>query len=105
VELPDSDDRHVLAAAIKGGCQLIVTFNLADFPADTLAPHSVAAMHPDAFLSSLCATDAASVIAAAARVRIRLVNPPMTAADYLSALARGDLPLTAQALDPLRDRI
>jgi predicted nucleic acid-binding protein len=105
VELPDPDDRHVLAAAIKGGCQLIVTFNLADFPADALAPHSVAAMHPDAFLSWLCAADPAPVIAAAARVRVRLVNPPMSPADYLSALARGALPLTAQALDPFRDQI
>jgi hypothetical protein len=62
-------------------------------------------MHPDAFLSWLCAADPAPVIAAAARVRVRLVNPPMSPADYLSALARGALPLTAQALDPFRDQI
>lgn len=37
--------------------------------------------------------------------RVRLVNPPMSPADYLSALARGALPLTAQALDPFRDQI
>jgi predicted nucleic acid-binding protein len=105
LQLPDVDDRHVLAAAIKGKCQVILTFNLAHFPADALAPHKLVAMHPDAFLSTLCTADPAPVISAAARVRARLTRPPMSTADYLFALTQGLLPETARALAPFQDQI
>lgn len=50
IHLPDPDDRHVVAAAIRCGAQAIVTFNLKDFPADRLAPYNIEARHPDDFL-------------------------------------------------------
>jgi PIN domain-containing protein len=105
LRLPDANDRHVLAAAIKSGCQLILTFNVADFPPSALAPHNLAAVHPDAFLSTLCTADTGPIVAAAARIRARLVNPPLSPADYLSNLAQRDLRLTAQALRPLEDQV
>lgn len=57
--LPDPDDRHVLAAAIHSGAGLIVTFNLMDFPLESVAPHGVEARHPDELFSELLVRKAA----------------------------------------------
>ena len=74
--LPDVDDRHVLAGAIHGGASVIVTVNLRDFPAATLAPHGIEAQHPDAFVRSLIEDEAETVVAAVAEHRAALTNPP-----------------------------
>ena len=50
LELPVPEDRHVLAAAIKCYAQIIVTINLKDFPAESLDPYGIEAMHPDEFI-------------------------------------------------------
>lgn len=50
LDLPDPNDRHVLAAAIKCGADLILTFNLDDFPEHTLGGYGIGACHPDQFL-------------------------------------------------------
>ena len=52
LELPDPNDRHALAAAIVGRCDVIVTRNLRHFPEETLAYYGTDALHPDDFLSS-----------------------------------------------------
>ena len=57
--LPDPDDRHVLAAAIESGAQVIVTKNLKDFPVGVLEPHGITARHPDTFLRELHGTQPA----------------------------------------------
>lgn len=49
----DPKDRHVLAAAVAAGSELIVTFNLDDFPAEACEPLGVEAIHPDDFLIDL----------------------------------------------------
>ncbi|MDX2082075.1 MAG: PIN domain-containing protein [Terrimicrobiaceae bacterium] len=46
----DLEDRHVLAAAIRGNCPLILTFNLKHFPAESLQPWSICASHPQDYL-------------------------------------------------------
>ena len=98
LSLPDPDDRHVLAAAIHGGAGVIVTSNLGDFPAAALALHAITAQTPDAFVLGLLTADAETVTAALAADRADLVNPPLSAEQYLDVLARGGLPQSAAAL-------
>jgi len=46
----DEKDRHVVAAAVHGGAQTIVTLNLRHFRPEHLQPWGVAALHPQSFL-------------------------------------------------------
>lgn len=50
LHLPDPNDRHVLAAAIRGKADVIVTANLRDFPANVLGQFGIEPQHPDAFI-------------------------------------------------------
>ncbi len=52
LSLPDKDDRHVLAAAIRCGADSIVTFNIKDFPKSSLEPYGIEALHLDEFVLS-----------------------------------------------------
>ncbi|CBJ34601.1 PIN domain-containing protein [Ralstonia solanacearum] len=100
--LPDPGDRHVLAAAIRCGASVIVTFNQKDFPEAALAPFGIEAQHPDEFVDNLFDLDAAAIVAAARRQRAHLVNPPMETDRYLEMLLRQGLVQTAKALGTYR---
>lgn len=56
-------DRHVLAAAICGGCSVILTFNLEDFKPEHLQEHNVCAVHPEDYLVTLYELEPQQVIA------------------------------------------
>jgi hypothetical protein len=66
LELPDPADIHVLAAAIAAGAEILLTFNLRDFPVRRLAAHGIALRHPDGFLWELY-SDAPEVVGSAIR--------------------------------------
>lgn len=53
LHLPDENDIHVLAVAIAGSADAILTFNSADFPRHVLAAEGVARREPDGFLWEL----------------------------------------------------
>jgi len=103
--LPDADDRHVLAAAIRAGAGVIVTFNLKDFPKEVLQPHGVEAQHPDEFIGHLIDLDADAVCAAVRKQRESLKKPPKSVEEFLSAPAFGMLPKTLAYLRTMADRI
>ena len=84
LSLPDPDDRHVLAAAIRVKAEVIVTFNLKDFSPRALADYNIEAQHPDDFLFSLFATAPGPVCAVVKGQRESLRNPPKTAEELLS---------------------
>ena len=100
--LPDPDDRHVLAAAIRAGAAVIVTFNLKDFPPETLARFDIEAQHPDDFVVSLLDQAPGMVCAAFKRQRESLRSPPKTAQELLATLESQGL---TQSVSRLREFI
>lgn len=96
--LPDPNDRHVLAAAIRAGVDVLLTFNLDDFPADVLGKYGIEALHPDDFLTSQLELAPHLVCTAAKRQRESLKNPPLTVEQYLASLERQGLAQTVSAL-------
>jgi predicted nucleic acid-binding protein len=98
--LPDPDDRHVLAAAIRSGADVIVTFNLKHFPEEALTPFGIEAQHPDDFLCFQLDLAPHIVCAAAKRQRESLKNPPKTVEEYLASLERQGLAQTVSMLRP-----
>lgn len=96
--LPDPNDRHVLAAAIRCSASVIVTFNEKDFPASQLAPFGVEAQHPDAFVEYLFDLDPAAVVNAAQKQRSNLANPTLEVDRFLDILRKQGLVQTVRAL-------
>ena len=101
LELPDPDDRHVLAAAIISEAKIIVTFNLKDFPESILAKYGIAAQHPDVFVGDLIERYPQQILQAVDTILDRLKNPRQTFTNHLETLANQGL-LNSVAL--LRDR-
>ena len=85
--LPDPEDRHVLAAAIQTGADLIVTQNLKHFPALTLEKHGIEALTPDALLCRLLDFEPSATRLALEKLRLSFRNPPFDQARLLSRLA------------------
>lgn len=97
LDLPDPDDRHVLAAALRCHADIIVTFNLKDFPAAILGPLGIEPQHPDTFVRHTLDLDPVALVAVR-HCRASLKNPSVSASDYLSTLDRSGLPETATFL-------
>lgn len=100
LELPDADDRHVLAAAIEAEAGMILTWNLRDFPEAVLASHGLRAATPDELLSGLIQDHREEMIAVLREARLSLKQPPLTAAEYLVTLRSQGLTRTCALLEP-----
>ncbi len=99
LDLPDPDDRHVLAAAIVGRCDVIVTQNLKDFPQVVVASYGIETQHPDDFLLNHLNLFPGLFCTAVHKIRGRLKNPPYSVEDYLATLTRQGLVATVSELE------
>lgn len=89
--LPDSNDRHVLAAAIRARAQVIVTNNMGDFPADYLSSWDVEAKSADDFVLDQIHLNQKVVWACVQQIADSWKNPPGAAEDVLISLERNGL--------------
>ncbi|MGH9833019.1 MAG: PIN domain-containing protein [Blastocatellia bacterium] len=92
LNLPDPDDRHVLAAAIEAGAEIVLTYNLRDFPAGVLTAYGVSALHPDEFLCRQMAAEPILVMEVIEEMRVKRKRPEISQEQLLSKLARLDIP-------------
>lgn len=96
LDMPDEDDRHVLAAAIAADATLLCTTNLRDFPAEAATAVGVEAVSPDALLHALVFAFPTEM----GRIHQVVVEgmPHSTSEQTLDALTRAGAARTASAL-------
>ncbi len=96
--LPDPDDRHIVAAAIRCGAQVIVTSNLKDFPKPVLDRYGMEAQHPDEFVRDLIDLDEVTVTRVVREQAATLKDPPKTPAEVLESLRQQGLTVSVAML-------
>jgi hypothetical protein len=98
--LPDEDDIHVVAAALKIRASTIVTDNLSDFPPAILAPLNMEVRSADDFIADTIDLDPGKAVAAIRRMRERFNKPQLTAEQLLLTMEARGLTKTADVLRP-----
>lgn len=88
LDLPDTDDRHVLAGAVVGECDVLVTSNIDDFPDAAVEPFDLVVLNPDDALVWLAGLFGRRMTAVVERQIAALSRPPMTTREFLQRLSR-----------------
>lgn len=92
-------DRHVLAAAVRANADLIVTFNLKDFPKEALASYEIGVVHPDEFLCDQFDLNPQKIKGIAEEIVADMKNPKITHLEYLQGLRTIGLSDFAEVLE------
>lgn len=101
IELPDPDDRHVVAAAVLTRANVIVTFNEKDFPEEKIEKLRLHTKHPDNFFLETFSLGPGQFSEAVIKDFVHYQQPSLEFPDYLSSLAKAGVPGLAKALEPL----
>ncbi len=105
VNLPDPNDRHVLAAAIKSHAHVIVTENLKDFPDEVLSEYGLKAISADKFLTKLIEIEPVIAVDAFRDMITTKNNPRVRELELLAILRRNGLVNSAGYLSDLLDKV
>lgn len=103
LNLPDPDDRHVLAAAVAASVDTIVTFNISDFPMSVLEPLSIRSVHPDSFFCELFDKASDLFLLAIHDQLDALKKPPHTLDDLLQKLRQEHMPQLCDRIEGHRN--
>lgn len=102
LDMPDEDDRHVLAAAVTARADILCTNNLKDFPPESMASVRIELLSADALLSWLVTAHPSEMLAAHRMAVSRLAGATDTST--IAALRRADVARTAELMGALLNR-
>jgi len=103
LQLPDMNDRHVLAVAIHSQAECIVTSNLEDFPNEILQSYGIESVSPDEFALRLIQKESNRALRSIRKHRLSLTRPPKTVDEYLATLEKQGLAKTVAFLRERKD--
>jgi predicted nucleic acid-binding protein len=92
INIPDPNDRHVLAAAIEAGAEILLTYNLRDFPNSKVAMYGVTVIHPDNLLGELIAEESKTVLSVIEEMRLKRQRPEISQLQLLESFSRLNIP-------------
>ena len=98
LSLPDPHDIHVLAAAVDGGAEALLTLNVRDFPTNVLAEEGILRRHPDEFLLEAFHQDPAALRGIVERVLARAAAHGIDTSNQRAILKKARLPRLGKAL-------
>lgn len=98
LNLPDANDRHVLAAAVQARATVVVTDNVRDFPAGYLGSLQLSASTTDDFLADMVDLDIPAAVAALRTMRLRFKKPELDGSALLTRMEGVGLARTVDLL-------
>lgn len=94
----DPKDRHVLAAGIRANCEVLVTFNLRDFPDESVDAYDIEIVHPDKFLLDQLDLYPGPTVGVLRQLIADYSSPTLEMEDLLVRLADAGVPDFASAV-------